>query len=208
MKKYRLFGGYRTVFLMVLSGMFLMAGCSKSGSSGGDPEGPPPVDFPYDTESPVRGSRIGWDYSTLERLCPLPGRTIQYSSYPRVKRLSDGSLACIYEVNQRIEFIRRDEGGSWSSPVTLGIPGYGMSYCVPELLELSDGTLLGMYNPRPTIEDPSRKFAIHTMRSTDGGRTWGRSAGGLRSFAPGDQRLLGACSDRVARRRDPALFCQ
>ncbi|MBQ4280051.1 MAG: exo-alpha-sialidase [Rikenellaceae bacterium] len=151
-----------------------LAACSKNeapppddggGGDGGD-------DYPYETAAPVRGSRIGWDYSTRERLCPLPGRVIQYSSYPRVKLLSDGTLACIYEVNQGIEFIRQNADGEWRSPVVLASPTYGMSYCVPELLELSDGTLLGMYNPRPTIEDVTRKFAIHTKRSADGGATW------------------------------------
>jgi hypothetical protein len=43
---------------------------------------------------------------------------------------------------------------------------------VPDLLELQDGSLLAMYNPRPYKIDPSRRFGIRIKKSYDKGISW------------------------------------
>ena len=44
---------------------------------------------------------------------------------------------------------------------------------MPDLIQLSDGTILVGYNPRPGAPySEDRRFGIRTMRSTDNGQTW------------------------------------
>eukprot|EP01031_Cornospumella_fuschlensis_P008200 gene8200-10116_t len=43
---------------------------------------------------------------------------------------------------------------------------------VPDILELKDSSILVCYNPRPAGNEPSKRFAIRTKKSYDGGNTW------------------------------------
>lgn len=42
----------------------------------------------------------------------------------------------------------------------------------PDVLELQDGSILALYNPRPWKISGTRNFGIRTRKSYDGGRTW------------------------------------
>ena len=48
-----------------------------------------------------------------------------------------------------------------------------MPNCVPDLIQLSDGTIIVAYNPRPSAPyTTGRKFGIRCKRSVDNGATW------------------------------------
>ena len=118
------------------------------------------------------GIRIAWDYSTL-RLVSDDALASNYNGYGRVKQLNDKTLIAIYESGGSI-IVRKsaDNGNSWNSTVVVAEKMPGTNMAVPDLLELKDGSLLAMYNPRPYSIDPSRKFGIRIKKSYDKGTTW------------------------------------
>ena len=126
--------------------------------------------------SPPNGSRLAWDYSTLRKVAPLPGGvTVGYNGYARMIQRADGTLLCVYEAAGSVELVgSRDEGQTWAGRTVVAPREPGLNMAVPELTELRDGTLLVAYNPRPTGPNTAgNRFGIRTIRSRDGGRTWG-----------------------------------
>jgi len=120
----------------------------------------------------VTGIRIAWDYST-QRKVSAAGTGANYSGYARITQLRDKSLLCIYEADGSVLAVKSiNAGASWSAPVTVAARQNGFNMTVPDILELSDGSLLACYNPRPYEVNPSRRFAIRTKKSYDGGATW------------------------------------
>lgn len=114
--------------------------------------------------------QIEWDSSTLRRVSPPEYRL---SNYARAIQLPDKSLICVYEADYHIVAVKsRDSGVTWSEPVIVAAPANGINMCVPDILALRDGSLLVCYNPRPRPVQPSKKFAIRTKKSYDGGLTW------------------------------------
>lgn len=125
-----------------------------------------------ESRSPLEGTRIAWDYSSLKKVSTNPTGN-GYNGYPRLIQLKDKSLLLTYEaVGSIVVSKSTDLGNTWSQAVVVKSPETGISMAVPDLLELKDGSILIMYNPRPFQINPSRKFQIRTQKSNDGGLTW------------------------------------
>ncbi|MHC4249319.1 MAG: sialidase family protein [Planctomycetota bacterium] len=109
------------------------------------------------------GDRIEWDEGTLTLL-------EQGAGYGRIIRLRDGSLLACFGKGGRV-CVRgsRDDGRTWSDRRVVARFEHGIA-ANPELLELSGGGVLCMYNERP--KDGVHPFAILVTASADGGRTW------------------------------------
>lgn len=115
---------------------------------------------------PYNQSRIFWDTST---------RTTVFNSggYSRMIQLQDGRLMAVTE-SGGIQITFSSNGGTtWDSPTKIVNNPSGISECVPDLIQLSDGTIIVAYNPRPhSPYSEERKFGIRCKRSTDNGKTW------------------------------------
>jgi GH43 family beta-xylosidase len=117
------------------------------------------------------GSHIEWDSSTLKKVSG--GSAERYCGYSRMIQLHDQSLLAIYEASGNVVCVKStDLGSTWSAPVSIAARVEGVNMAVPDILELKDHSLLACYNPRPRDISPSRKFAIRTKKSDDGGLTW------------------------------------
>lgn len=118
------------------------------------------------TVNPYSGSRIFWDETTRKVVFNGGG-------YARVTKLQDGRLMAVCESGGiRISF-SSDMGTTWTESQLIAPNPTKVSECVPDLIQLSDGTIIVAYNPRP--HEPystERKFGIRCRRSTDKGKTW------------------------------------
>ena len=126
------------------------------------------------TREPVNGIRIAWDYSTLKQLSPFNAK---YSGYPRMIRLRDGTLFCVYESDRATYAIKSVDGGQqWSNAMIIAKPENNIARAVPDALQLHDGSILVSYNLRPpgNNDDPDKRFSIQVIRSKDGGQTWSK----------------------------------
>lgn len=64
-------------------------------------------------------------------------------------------------------------GSSWTSPQLIMRSAALVPYAVPDAIQLTDGTIVVGFNPRPSAPySDDRKFGIRVTRSTDNGRTW------------------------------------
>ena len=117
------------------------------------------------TVARYNGSRIFWDARTPVSICN--------GGYGRLIELSDGRLlACCESGGIKVCF-SSNKGRTWSSPTLIAPNANNTPNCVPDLIQLSDGTIIVGYNPRPSqpyTED--RRFGIRLRRSTDNGKTW------------------------------------
>ncbi len=115
---------------------------------------------------PYTRSRLFWDNATRKTVFPSGG-------YPRLIQLADGRLMAAVE-NSGIDIaFSTDKGSSWSEPIKLVTNTNNTPNCVPDLVQLADGTIIVAYNPRPsTPYTPDRLFGIRCKRSTDNGKTW------------------------------------
>lgn len=113
------------------------------------------------------GSRIFWDVAT-ERTVFSPG------IYARVIQLQDGRLmaVCCWS-GIRISF-SSNGGRIWSAyRQIVRNDVVGILNDTPDLIQLTDGTIVVGYNPRASSPySPDRKFGIRCVRSTDNGTTW------------------------------------
>lgn len=111
-------------------------------------------------------SRIFWDARS-------PVTIFSGGGYARLIELQDGRLlACSESGGIKISF-SSDKGATWTTPKLIAPNTNNTPNCVPDLVQLSDGTILVGYNPRPSkpyTED--RRFGIRLRRSTNNGRTW------------------------------------
>lgn len=129
----------------------------------------------------VEGIRIAWDFSTMQKLAPQGERIVAWAGYPRVRKLKDGTLMAVYDVDGNGEMVEsKDKGKSWSSPsITFKKHLYtnknGESTIVnianSELCQLQNGNLIMACNYRPA-KDEIAPFAIVIRRSSDNGQTW------------------------------------
>lgn len=114
------------------------------------------------------GSRIFWDSRT-------PVTIFNSGGYARLIELKDGRLlACCESGGIKVCF-SSDKGKTWSSPTLIAPNANNTPNCVPDLVQLSDGTIIVGYNPRPSkpyTED--RRFSIRVRRSTDNGKSWSK----------------------------------
>ena len=118
------------------------------------------------TVARYNGSRIYWDARN-------PVTIFSSGGYARLIELSDGRLlACCESGGIKVSF-SSNQGKTWSSPTLIAPNTNNTPNCVPDLIQLSDGTIIVGYNPRPSkpyTED--RRFGIRLRRSTDNGKTW------------------------------------
>jgi len=115
---------------------------------------------------PYMGSRIFWDTAT---------RKVVFNSggYARLIQLQDGRLMATTESNGIQVAYSSDKGSSWSSPERIAANVNNVPECVPDLIQLHDGTIIVAYNPRPNKPYTSdRNFGIRCKRSIDNGKTW------------------------------------
>ncbi|MEN8248784.1 MAG: exo-alpha-sialidase [Bacteroidota bacterium] len=136
----------------------------------------PVVEEKVVTADPISPNRVAWDYTTLQKIAPLPGNTYDYTSYPRMIELQDGDFMCVYEANGNIDMIRSsDKGESWDQPVRIAsLTANNILMAVPEIIQLANSNIIIAYNPRPlTPYSSDRKFAIAARISSDNGSTWG-----------------------------------
>lgn len=112
------------------------------------------------------GSRIFWDSRS-------PVTIFNGGGYGRLIELQDGRLlACCESGGIKVCF-SSNKGRSWSSPTLIAPNSNDTPNCVPDLIQLSDGTIIVGYNPRPsTPYTEDRRFGIRVRRSTDGGKKW------------------------------------
>jgi len=133
---------------------------------------------------PLNGTRIAWDYSTMESLAPKGG-------YSRLLRLADGSIAVVYEdwamhnqvaVCGNTAIIRSyDDGKTWTAPTIIfpyfykTNPDNGLTALVgmynPEIIQLKNGDILVASDFRPQTAEVT-PYAIAVRRSMDNGKTW------------------------------------
>ncbi len=111
--------------------------------------------------------RIFWDTSTRKTI-------FSDGNYARLIDLQDGRLMAVAsQAGNIVGSFSGDKGSSWGSPFTIATSHDNINMCVPDLIQLRDGTIIVAYNPRPVkpyTED--RKFGIRCKRSTDNGATW------------------------------------
>jgi hypothetical protein len=118
----------------------------------------------------AHGIRIAWDHRTMKRVSHPQAKS---SGYARMIQLRDKSLLCIYESDGSTMATKSTDGGdTWDKPVAVAWKQDGIHMAAPDVLELKDGSLLAMYNPRPWKISTTRNFGIRTRKSYDGGRTW------------------------------------
>ncbi len=125
-----------------------------------------PLTVQADRQEPYTRSRIFWDNATRKTVF-TPGW------YSRLIQLADGRLMAAAE-NSGIDIaFSTDKGSTWSSPIKLVTNTNNTPNCVPDLVQLADGTIIVAYNPRPsTPYTEDRLFGIRCKRSTDNGKTW------------------------------------
>ncbi len=116
---------------------------------------------------PYKGSRIFWDESTEQKIFSSGG-------YARIIQLEDGRIMAAAESGGGISVCYSSNYGvTWTSPVRIVANESLIPLCVPDLIQLTDGTIIVGYNPRPRepyTED--RRFGIRCVRSEDNGVTW------------------------------------
>lgn len=116
--------------------------------------------------------KIEWDQKSLQKISSSHDG-MRYCGYARMKVLRNGSWLCVYEADGNIIVIKsKDAGVTWSPPIVAARKTKEINMAVPELLETADGSILLMYNLRPTVTGQQYYFAIKTKKSYDGGLTW------------------------------------
>ncbi|APS40569.1 sugar-binding protein [Salegentibacter sp. T436] len=124
-----------------------------------------------EAREPITGSRIAWDFNTKTLISEEndPG----YNGYPRLIQLEDESLLVVYESKGNVLVKKSNSGEDWSDPITVVEGSNGVNMATPDVIQLQNGTILLMYNPRPgETADPSNKFLIKTILSYDNGESW------------------------------------
>lgn len=112
------------------------------------------------------GSRIFWDTATRTTVFTGGG-------YARIIELQDGRLMAVCEGGGIKIAFSQNKGTTWSSATRIVNNPSGINEAVPDLIQLSDGTIIVAYNPRPNAPySEERKFGIRCKRSTDNGKTW------------------------------------
>ena len=119
--------------------------------------------------APYEYPRLFWDISTQKVI-------FQSGNYARLITLQDGRLMAAaesYGPSGIKVCYSMDKGKNWTSPELIAPNPDKVGNAVPDLIQLSDGTILVGYNPRPGAPySEDRRFGIRTMRSTDNGQTW------------------------------------
>ena len=119
---------------------------------------------------PLNTTRVMWDISSRQCIFDM-------GNYGRIIPLNDGRLLAVAETYGTYSGITiaysNDNGKSWVDKETVGFNGNGVPMAVPDVIQLSDGTIVVGFNPRPsTPYSEDRHFGIECVRSEDNGKTW------------------------------------
>lgn len=116
---------------------------------------------------PYSGSRVYWDINSRQQLFPS-------GNYSRLIELNDGRLMAVAEAGGGISVKYSMNGGqTWSDSQLIARSADKLPYAVPDVVQLSDGTILVGFNPRPSQPySEDRRFGIRVMRSEDNGASW------------------------------------
>ena len=118
-------------------------------------------------KDPYSSSRIFWDRNSEKTL-------FSSGNYARIIQLQDGRIMAAAEAGGGISVCYSSNyGQTWTSPEVIIRSANKVPYAVPDLIQLTDGTIIVGFNPRPSEPySEDRKFGIRAVRSTDNGRTW------------------------------------
>lgn len=112
------------------------------------------------------GTRIFWDSRT-------PVTVFQGGGYARIIELQDGRLMACCESGGIKVCYSSNKGKTWGTPQLIVSNRNNTPNCVPDLIQLQDGTIIVAYNPRPSQPyTQDRRFGIRLKRSRDNGKTW------------------------------------
>lgn len=115
---------------------------------------------------PYTGSRIFWDTATRKTVFASGG-------YARMIELQDGRYMAVCESGGICIAFSTNKGATWGQPTRIVTNVNNTPNCVPDLVQLADGTIVVGYNPRPSAPyTEDRRFGIRCKRSTDNGATW------------------------------------
>ena len=124
-----------------------------------------PLTVPAIKVEPYSGSRIFWDRASQVKIFD--------GGYSRVIRLQDGRLMAVCEHGGIDIAFSSNDGASWSDARKIVANYNNTPNCVPDLIQLADGSIVVGYNPRPSEPfTDDRHFGIRCKISTDGGETW------------------------------------
>ena len=114
------------------------------------------------SKDPYSGSRIFWDTDSELTLFPS-------GNYARIIQLQDGRIMAAAESGGGISVCYSSNyGKTWTSPELIVRQQSLIPYAVPDLIQLTDGTILVGFNPRPSSPySENRKFGIRTIISHD-----------------------------------------
>ena len=114
---------------------------------------------------PTPDFTIEWERSSAQAVCP--------GGYARARLLRNGELMLVYSHHATALARRsRDRGATWETPAIVS-QHEGWSDTNSELIELDNGWLIYGLNSRPLRQNEGRlPYAIRTLLSRDGGRTW------------------------------------
>ncbi len=117
--------------------------------------------------TPYQGSRLFWDMNSQKTV-------FTSGNYGRMIELQDGRLLAVAEALGGIAVTySSNKGETWSSPRLIASPPEKVFYAVPDVIQLSDGTILVGINPRPVAPySTERRFGIRVVQSTDNGESW------------------------------------
>lgn len=111
--------------------------------------------------------RIYWDINSQQVIFPT-------GNYARLIPLQDGRLMAVAESGGGISCCySQNNGQTWSAPELIIRNADKLPFSVPDVIQLSDGTIIVGYNPRPSRPfSDDRRFGIRVIRSLDNGKTW------------------------------------
>lgn len=114
------------------------------------------------------GSRIFWDFSSRQQLFNA------HSNYARIIQLQDGRIMVACEGGGGISVrYSSDYGSTWTESERIATNETNLPFAVPDLIQLSDGTIVVGFNPRPSSPySEERRFGCRCVISTDNGATW------------------------------------
>ncbi len=120
----------------------------------------------------ITGIRIAWNFNTKTLISEENDEG--YNGYSRLIQLKDESLLVVYESKGVVKVKKSgDSGKNWSDPITVVEDSEGVNMATPDVLQLQNGSILVVYNPRPgESAPPSKKFLIKTILSNDNGMSW------------------------------------
>src|SRR5947209_485901 len=116
---------------------------------------------------PCAAQTIEWDTSTEHLIAPGGG-------YGRITRLASGDLMLVEDFGGQT-YVQRstNDGASWGARSLVGLNPNGIA-TNGELLQLRNGSVLALWNDRPT--DGVHNYRIRASTSADGGHTWSAAA--------------------------------